>query len=172
MHLIYCASGLFFLALARTRPHTFICGFLLFSHRIVARLRKLRYDCSPLKSAAHHCLNHPVLYSSRRNDFVWQKCGICCLERQDFDRIGNNGKKIEVTEFFAQLPWKKTKKWYTRRDSNPRPSTPEADALSSWATGARILCCRLIYTIIQNFSSPVWNFFLCAIARITFRVYI
>ena len=26
---------------------------------------------------------------------------------------------------------KKTKKWYTRRDSNPRPSTPEADALSS-----------------------------------------
>ena len=23
------------------------------------------------------------------------------------------------------------KKWYTRRDSNPRPSTPEADALSS-----------------------------------------
>ena len=46
----------------------------------------------------------------RRNDFVWQKCGICCLERQDFDRIGNNGKKIKVTEFFAQLPWKKTKK--------------------------------------------------------------
>ena len=35
---------------------------------------------------------------------MWQKCGICCLERQDFDRIGNNGKKIKVTEFFAQLP--------------------------------------------------------------------
>ena len=27
--------------------------------------------------------------------------------------------------------FEKGKKWYTRRDSNPRPSTPEADALSS-----------------------------------------
>jgi hypothetical protein len=36
--------------------------------------------------------------------FVWQKCGIFCLGRQDFDRIGNNGKKIKATEFFAQLP--------------------------------------------------------------------
>ena len=26
------------------------------------------------------------------------------LGRQDFDRIGNNGKKIKATEFFAQLP--------------------------------------------------------------------
>ncbi len=29
-----------------------------------------------------------------------------------------------------------SKKWYARRDSNSWPSAPEADALSSWATGA------------------------------------
>ena len=28
------------------------------------------------------------------------------LGRQDFDRTGNNGKKIKATEFFAQLPKK------------------------------------------------------------------
>ena len=78
-------------------------------------------------------------WCGRRDEFVWQKCGISCLKSEEFDRIGNNGKKIKATEFFAQLPWKKTKKWCTRRDSNPRPSTPEADALSSWATGAHII---------------------------------
>jgi len=28
-----------------------------------------------------------------RPEFVWQKCGIFCLRRQEFDRIRRNGKK-------------------------------------------------------------------------------
>ena len=63
MHLIYCASGLFYFSRSRARDRTlWIVDFILFSHRFIALLRKLRSDCSPLKSAAHHCLNHPVLY--------------------------------------------------------------------------------------------------------------
>ena len=40
------------------------------------------------------------------------------------------GKVVKERDF--RLFWGKgQKKWYTRRDSNSRPSTPEADALSS-----------------------------------------
>ena len=62
-----CTSGLFYFSRSRARDRTLLfVGFILFSHRFVALLRKLRLDCSPLKSAVHHCLNHPVLYSSFR----------------------------------------------------------------------------------------------------------
>ena len=40
-------------------------------------------------------------------------------------------KKSRWIEFELKTPEKGKKKWYARRDSNARPSTPEADALSS-----------------------------------------
>ena len=53
-------------------------------------------------------------WCGRRNDFVWQKCGISCLESKEFDRIGNNGKKKRDLKFSPQIP---LNIWYTHPPS-------------------------------------------------------
>ena len=64
------------------------------------------------------------LIKSRHSFSVWQETAL---------KIKGN------LSFWLKVPEKDKKNWYTRRDSNSWPSTPEADALSSWATGASSL---------------------------------
>ena len=89
--------GALYFSRSRARDRTLlIVGFILFSHRFVALLRKLRSDCSPLKSAAHHCLNYPVLYKNG------EKMG----KNQKFERKNgiSNGIRTHVAGMRTRCP--------------------------------------------------------------------
>ena len=54
---------------------------------------------------------------------VWEGMNLIESERMD--------KKTDALLLNSKHRKKAKKKWYARRDSNARPSTPEADALSN-----------------------------------------